>query len=85
MILHATEIKCLEGLCLFVAFDNGASGTVDLAASLEGAMFEPLRDVALFRTARLHPLFKTVVWDNGADFAPEYLYELLLSQSKRAA
>ncbi len=43
---------------------------------LEGEVFEPLREISLFRTARLNMDIDTVVWDNGADMSPDFLYEV---------
>jgi uncharacterized protein DUF2442 len=56
-----------------VTFDDGVTGTVDLWPWLEGPVFEPLRDVAYFRQFVLDG--GTVAWPNGADIAPETLYE----------
>nr|WP_242469602.1 hypothetical protein [Rhabdochromatium marinum] len=44
-----------------------------------------MKDRQLFKTARQHPELGTVTWANGADFAPEYLFELLQKQTKEAA
>jgi hypothetical protein len=44
-----------------------------LTNELDGEVFEPLRDVEYFKTFKLHPELRTVVWPNGADFAPEFL------------
>jgi hypothetical protein len=41
-------------------------------------VFEPLKDVAYFARVELHPELHTLVWPNGADFAPEFLREKLL-------
>ena len=46
---------------------------LDLEAELWGEVFEPLRDVNLFRQVRFDPDSETVVWPNGADLAPEFL------------
>jgi hypothetical protein len=40
-------------------------------------VFEPLRDMAVFRQLRLDPDTHTVAWPNNADLAPEHLYGLL--------
>jgi hypothetical protein len=40
-----------------------------------GEVFEPLRDPARFREFRLDREMNTVVWPNGADLAPEFLYD----------
>jgi len=66
-------------------FNNGAAGEVDLADELYGEVFAPLRDPELFATATQHPLMRTVAWANGADLAPEYLFELMSRQAQNAA
>lgn len=62
---------------VWLRFSDGLEGTVDLASELHGEVFEPLRDVAAFRQLRLDPDTHTIAWPNGADFAPEHLYDLL--------
>ena len=41
----------------------------------DGWSFEPLRDPDYFKQVRLNPDIGTIVWPNGADFSPEFLYE----------
>ena len=41
------------------------------------AVFEPLKDIDEFRKVTLDRDIRTIVWPNGADFAPEFLYERL--------
>lgn len=84
MILHTTEVKALPGYRLFLRFNNGASGEVDLRDELEGGIFDTLKEPAQFATVYQHPVMKTVVWANGADLAPEFLLELLNAQQQRA-
>lgn len=85
MILHTTEVTPLPGHRLRLTFNTGESGEVDLSGELEGEIFEPLRDPALFSTAYQHPVMRTVAWANGADLAPEFLLELMLGKVKQAA
>lgn len=86
MILHTTEVKPLAGYRLFLRFNNGVAGEVDLSGELEGDVFEPLRDPAMFDTACQHPVMRTVAWANGADLAPEFLLNLMRTQrGERAA
>jgi hypothetical protein len=61
---------------LRVTFDDGSIRLVDLEQHLGGEVFEPLRDQEQFRTARLNADIDTVVWDNGADMSPDFLYEI---------
>jgi len=48
---------------------------VDLSQELYGEMFEPLQDPEIFANFTVHPEFHTLCWPNGADIAPEFLYE----------
>ena len=80
MILHTTEVTPLPDYRLFVRFNDGTAGEVDLSGELDGEVFEPLRDPELFGTAAQHPVMRTVAWSNGADLAPEYLRDLMRAQ-----
>lgn len=85
MIVHTSEVTALPNYRLRLKFNNGEQGEVDLSDELDGEVFEPLRDPALFSTARQDPIMKTVVWDNGADLAPEFLLDLMHQQQGRKA
>jgi hypothetical protein len=61
---------------LDLTFKDGTRKRVNLLPLLEGPVFEPLRDPAFFARVTLDPVAGTVVWPNGADVAPETLYEL---------
>jgi hypothetical protein len=69
------EARYVRGFVLWLRFSDGSEGEVDLAGELSGPIFEPLRDPAYFRSFQLDPEFHTIVWPNGADIAPEFLYE----------
>ena len=85
MILHTNEVKYLGEYRLWLSFNNGESGQVDLYQELDGEMFETLKDKTEFASAYQHPVMKTVAWANGADLAPEFLLELLHQQEQQAA
>lgn len=76
MIPRVAEVKSLPNFRLWVRFLDGTSGTVDLSHELWGPMFEPLANPKVFDQARVDPELETVVWPNGADLAPEYLYQM---------
>ena len=61
---------------LELTFKDGTRKRVNLLALLEGPVFEPLRDPKYFAQVALDLVAGTVVWPNGADIAPETLYEL---------
>ncbi|MFA6013595.1 MAG: hypothetical protein WC742_00895 [Gallionellaceae bacterium] len=70
---------------VFDIYNNGESGEIDLTDELWGEVFEPLKNPALFQTAHQDELMQTVVWANGADFAPEFLMEIMNKQNQQAA
>ena len=62
------------GFRVHVCFNDASENTIDFEPWLEGPVFEPLRDPAYFR--RFFVDGGTVIWPNGADIAPETLYEV---------
>jgi len=75
MIPKVIEVQPLDGYRLWVRFHDGTVGTVALANELWGPMFEPLKDPDLFSQVSINPELDTVTWPNGADLAPEFLYQ----------
>jgi hypothetical protein len=62
-----------SGYRIHVTFNDNSESTIDFARWLDGPVFEPLKDQEFFRRFFLDG--GTVVWPNGADIAPETLYE----------
>ena len=75
MIPEVQHAHYLGDYTIHLRFSDGTEGDVDLGDELHGEIFEPLRDLAVFRQFTVHPDFHTLSWPNGADFAPEFLYE----------
>ncbi|HEV8238486.1 MAG TPA: DUF2442 domain-containing protein [Thermoanaerobaculia bacterium] len=73
MLIHVVDAKHVTGYVLWLRFSDGTEGEIDLRDELEGEVFEPLRDPVLFK--RFELALDTVTWPNGADFAPEFLYD----------
>lgn len=76
MFLHVVNVAYREGYKLRVTFNNGVIKDVDLKDELYGEMFEPLRDITVFKQVIVNPDTNTIEWPNGADFAPEFLYKI---------
>ena len=74
MFLHVTEAHHLAEHRIEVSFNDGTRGEIDLSRSLDGPIFEPLRDVEYFKSFSI--VGHSLAWPNGADFAPEYLKSL---------
>ncbi|MEM6471540.1 MAG: DUF2442 domain-containing protein [Planctomycetota bacterium] len=76
-ILHIAAAEVVGQTSLYVEFDDGLSGTVDLRPILRGPVFKPLFDPNFFARCYLDPECGTVCWPNGADLAPEAVRALL--------
>ena len=74
MIRRVVEGHYVSEFTIRLRFDDGKVGEIDLRDELWGPMFEPLRNPDYFRRFRVHPELHTIVWENGADFSPEFLY-----------
>jgi hypothetical protein len=79
------DVAYMSEYKLLLRFQNGVTKVVDLGPYLDGEVFEPLRNVEYFRTVKVNSDIDTIVWKNGADFAPDFLYEIGVSQSSSAA
>ncbi|MBI2441892.1 MAG: DUF2442 domain-containing protein [Lentisphaerae bacterium] len=79
---EVTSIEYRNGYVYHVVFDDGLGGDIDLSGYIgSGPIFSPLKDLAYFRKARIEG--GTISWPNGADIAPEALYEDVESANKQ--
>ncbi len=76
---HLIHAHHLGGHRVWLRFDDGMEGELDLSGELSGEVFEPLRDPAYFGRFDVDD---TLVWPNGADFAPEFLHEALRKRAE---
>ena len=76
MIRRIDKVRVCGPHSLRLVFNDGTQKTVNVLPLLAGPVFAPLREPTYFRRARLDPVAGTVVWPNGADLAPEALYDL---------
>ncbi len=74
MFLHITDAKYIEDYKVEVAFNNGKRGIADLPEALHGNIFEPLKNQAIFFSFIFNKELETLVWSNGTDLAPEYIF-----------
>lgn len=78
LFLHVICVEYLDNYQLKLTFNNGIEGIVDLEQELYGEIFEPLKDKNLFQ--KVYVTSRTIEWPNGADFAPEFLFEIALDK-----
>ncbi len=74
MFLEVNNAEYIKDYKIHLWFNNGTEKTVDLKNQLDGTVFKPLKNIELFKKFKIK--FNTIEWENGADFAPEYLFEI---------
>jgi hypothetical protein len=85
MVPRVIDARHAGGYRVWLRFADGLTCEIDLEDELWGEVFEPLKDVAEFAKLRADPELDTIVWPNGADFAPELLYEQVQKARARSA
>ena len=74
---HVTEARYLGDYKIWLEFNDGRKGVVDLADDLYGENFDVLRDRGRFADFYLDYGLATIAWHHGVDFAADYLYDKL--------
>lgn len=77
MIPKVSEAKYQGDYRIWLRFSDGVEGEIDLQDELWGEVFEPLKDKSNFSKLTVDQELETIVWPNGADFAPEFFYQKL--------
>ena len=74
MFLEVFQAEYLDNYRIKLVFNNGEEKTVDLEHEINGKVYIPLRKIDYFKNFQIK--YNTIEWENGADFAPEYLYKI---------
>jgi hypothetical protein len=82
MFIQVKNARYLEDYKIEIEFSDGKKGIVDLSDELYGEVFEPLKDKNFFSKIKVDKDLETITWENGADFAPEYLYYKTFKDNK---
>jgi hypothetical protein len=73
------KAEYVEDYKIYVTFNSGESGAIDLKEVIcndKRPIFAELVDITKFRQFEVD--FDTIVWENGLDLAPEFLYSFLV-------
>jgi hypothetical protein len=83
-LVDVTGVEVIGDHRLRLTFEDGLVGDVDFAGRHWRRVFEPLAEQSFFAQVRVDPECGTIVWPNGADMAPETLYERASEHTVRA-
>ena len=72
-MIRVVDVDYIKDYTLEMTFSDGVRKRMDFRPILQGEVFGELIDKAKFVQYGLTR--STIEWDNGADIAPEYLYE----------
>jgi hypothetical protein len=72
---YVVDASYLGGYKLKIRFEDDESLVVDLSEHLDGPVFEPLKDLSFFKRFTVNHDIDTVVWPNGDDLSPDFIYE----------
>ncbi|HEB30139.1 MAG TPA: DUF2442 domain-containing protein [Spirochaetes bacterium] len=83
MKYHIIEAKYINNYNIWLKFKDGFEGKMDFSDEFDGPIFEPLKKIKYFKSFIIEG--NTICWDNGADFAPEYLYQCIKNRTATVA
>jgi len=82
MLKDIVRVQPLDSYRLFLRFEDGVEGSVDVAELIRFiGVFAPLRDRDYFLQVRVNPDLGTICWPNGADLDPDVLYALVSGEA----
>jgi Protein of unknown function (DUF2442) len=75
MLRDIVEANAVGGHRLYLRFEDGVDGEIDLKKLVElRGVFEPLQDPEEVAKVRVDSDSGTICWPNGADLDPDVLY-----------
>ena len=81
MLKDVVFVSPRKGYRLFVRFEDGVEGEIDVRSLVEfKGVFSELNDEAKFNLARVNPELGSVEWNCGADLDPDVIYSVLAKQ-----
>lgn len=70
------DVKYVTGYKLRITFEKGQKKIVDLEGHLEKEIFRDLKNISYFKSVGLDRDLEALVWSNGVEFSPDFLYQI---------
>ena len=74
MMLEVENAKYISDYKIYVRFNNHTEMILNLGPHLDGEIYKPFKDIKYFKKFKIE--LNTISWENGADFAPEFLIHI---------
>jgi hypothetical protein len=85
MLTHVIKAELCEDYRIYIEFNDGLSGIIDFKEKITADHREIIRELIDKNTFNKIKIERyTLCWENGVDFAPEYLYAQVIKQKKVA-
>ena len=85
MMQDVVEVRFVKDKILYLRFDDGTEGNVDLAMHIKFTrIFAPLCDEKIFKSVFVNQEAGTICWPNDADLCPDTLYQWI-EQNRKVA
>ena len=82
MLKDIIAVKPLQEYRLYLRFEDGVEGTVDIAKMVKFfGVFAPLQEIEYFRQVSVNPELGTICWPNEADLDPDVLYGAITGEA----
>ena len=81
MYFAVKEVVPRDDYTLFLVFENGENGILDMKPFLDFGVFQRIKDLDRFKRVRI--AFDTIEWDCGVDLDPEYIYAKCKERTSR--
>ncbi len=71
-LVQPVEVRASEGYRIWLRYDDGVEGEVDLSHMLESELFQIWRDRAVFESVYIDG--RDISWGEDLEFCPDALY-----------
>lgn len=79
--MEIIEVKPLSNYSIWVSFSDHVSGVLDIKPFITTGISHKLLDESYFKNVKIDE-FGGICWENGFDFCPNYLRELIESSTQ---
>jgi hypothetical protein len=80
-MIKLTQVKAQPNFRLFLKFEDGTEGTIDLSNTVGKGVFKELSNPVIFASAHIDAESGAVAWGDRIDLCPDSLYMQITGKS----